>query len=216
MQRLILHSYRRCPFAIRVRMTLEEKGLPYTVVEESLREPSPELLRLHPEGKVPLLVHGDFPLFESAVITEYLEEAFPEVALMPEGPRERAELRLLTFWCNHLFKPDLDLYKYRFDELKEEGKAALVAKIKGHLEKLSRALEGWPFLLGGDFTLADIHIFPFIRQLTKARPDFATTFEAPLVLEWLERITSRPSFARVMEKKQAPGSKSEGPGQENP
>jgi glutathione S-transferase len=185
-------------------MTLEEKGLEYSVVEESLREPSAELLRMHPEGKVPLLVHNGVPLYESAVITEYLEEAFPKVALMPKEPLERAELRLLTYWCNQLFKPDLDLYKYKYDSLASPDQEALLHRMGGHLEKLATALEGWPFLMGGDFTLADIHVFPFYRQLTKARPDFATQFsDAPVrvINEWLERILERPSFSRAMEKK---------------
>jgi glutathione S-transferase len=203
MHGLILHSYRRCPFAIRVRMTLEEKGLEYEVIEESLREPSAALLALHPEGKVPLLVHDGLALFESAIITEYLEDSFPAIPLLPASASGRAEVRLLTYWCNHIFKPDLDLYKYRFDVLEEEGREALRHRIRAHLEKLVHNLEGWPFLLGGDFTLADIHLFPFYRQLTKARPDFASTFAketAPLDA-WLERIITRPSFGRVMEKK---------------
>jgi len=185
-------------------MTLEEKGLEYRVIEESLREPSAALLALHPEGKVPLLVHDGFALFESAIITEYLEDAFPAISLLPASPEGRAEVRLLTYWCNHIFKPDLDLYKYRFDALDAAGQEALLRRMKLHLGKLGKGLEGWPFLLGGDFTLADIHIFPFYRQLTKARPDFAITFAAETASldAWLERIITRPSFGRVMEKKQ--------------
>lgn len=202
MAELILHSYRRCPFAIRVRMTLEEKGLKYSVIEESLKTPSDELLRMHPEGKVPLLVHDGHPLFESAVITEYLEDAFPEVSLMPATALERAELRLWTFWCNHLFKPDLDAFKYKFNSLPEAEQRALLGRLQGHLAKLEKALDGWPYLLGGDFTLADIHVFPFYRQLMRSQPDVNSLLgQFPLTKDWLDRIMTRPSWEKAMEKR---------------
>lgn len=198
MNSLILHSYRRCPFAIRVRTTLEEKNLNYAVVEESLRSPSAELLRLHPEGRVPLLIHNGRALPESAVITEYLDETFPEVPLRPATAIGRAEIRLWTIWCDHTFKPDLDLYKYKFPLLVEAEKERLVERMKAHLGKIERALHT-PFLLGQDFTLADIHLFPFYRQLTKT--NFPHLEKFSVLNSWLERITERPTFEKVMEKK---------------
>ncbi|MDR3606437.1 MAG: glutathione S-transferase family protein [Oligoflexia bacterium] len=200
MNELILHSYRRCPFAIRVRTVLEEKGLKYSVIEEDLANPSSELLRLHPEGKVPLLLHHGHPIFESSVITEYLDEAFPEVSLMPRAPLERAEVRLWTFWCNELFKPDLDAYKYEWPGLSADERQALLARLKASLEKLDSALDKAAFLMGPQITLADIHVFPFYRQLQKARPEFHEQFKTRHVDAWLGRITSRPSFERVMKK----------------
>jgi glutathione S-transferase len=198
MNSLILHSYRRCPFAIRARKTLEEKGLGYSVVEENLRSPSAELLRLHPEGRVPLLIHNGRTLPESAVITEYLDETFPEIPLRPATAIGRAEIRLWTIWCDHTFKPDLDLYKYKFPHLTDEEREQVVASLHEHLGKLARALQA-PFLLGHEFTLADIHLFPFYRQLTKT--DFPYLEKFPVLNSWLERITERPSFKKVMEKK---------------
>ena len=74
---ITLYSFRRCPFAIRVRMVLHEKEIPFKVIEEELKNLSPELLKLHPEGRVPVLVHGDLVIYESAIITEYLDDCFP-------------------------------------------------------------------------------------------------------------------------------------------
>lgn len=181
-------------------MVLEEKALPYTVVEESLREPSSALLRLHPEGKVPLLLHGDTVIHESAVITEYLDETFPERPLMPSDPKARAVVRLWTFWCNCLFKPDLDAYKYQWEKLGEEEQAALTARLRAHLAKLEEALAHQAFLLGPELTLADIHVFPFLRQFRKARPEVLSHFPPGKIDAWLERIFTRPSFERVMAK----------------
>jgi glutathione S-transferase len=113
MSKLILHSYRRCPFAIRVRMVLEEKGAIYSVIEESLRAPSAELLRMHPEGKVPLLRHDGRVVYESAIITEYLDEVLSGPKLTPTTATSRAEMRLWTYWIHTIFKNDLDEFKYR-------------------------------------------------------------------------------------------------------
>jgi glutathione S-transferase len=199
MNSLVLHSYRRCPFAIRVRTVLEEKGLPYTVIEENLKEPSAELLRLHPEGKVPLLIHNGRAIPESALITEYLDENFPGHPLRPSSEIGRAEIRLWTQWCDQEFKPELDRFKYKYPQLSAESQAQVVASLRQMLQKLEQALSSQPYLLGNDLTLADIHLFPFYRQLSKTA--FPTHHSSPMLDAWLERITSRPAFARVMEKR---------------
>ena len=200
MNDVVLHSYRRCPFAIRVRMTLEEKSIAYRVIEEDLSVPSAELLRLHPEGKVPLLIHRGHAIYESAVITEYLEETFPTPSLMPKTPLMRAELRLWTFWCNEIFKPDLDAFKYGLEKLNESEKAALQQRMREHLDKMKSPLTAHAFLLGDELTLADIHLFPFYRQLQRAKPEYSELSRYPQLNDWLARITARPSFDRVMAK----------------
>jgi len=83
--------------SFKVRVVLAEKGLRWTArpIEllkfEHLR---PEYLRLNPNGVVPTLVHDDKVVLESSVICQYLDEAFPEPALMPPNPYERAQARI--------------------------------------------------------------------------------------------------------------------------
>ena len=200
---LTLYSYRRCPFAIRVRMTLEEKNLPYFVKEEDLSNLSPELLSFHPQGVVPLLTHQGRIIYESSIITEYLEEEFPEVSLMPKNAEDRARVRLWTHWCNEIFKPDLDLFKYEFDKISAEERDQLVERMQKNLMKLQRPLKKHAFLIGKTLTLADIHVFPFYRQFRKATHTLPGIEQFKLLDQWLESITSRPSFERVMRKHDA-------------
>ncbi len=195
---LILHSFRRCPFAIRVRMVLEEKQIPFSVVEESLANPSEQLLALHPQGLVPLLRHGEHVVYESSVITEYLEDLFPTPPLMPQSPKDKSRVRLWTHWCNQIFKPDLDRFKYEFASFNELDRSQLVTRLNAQLDQLETALSGQPFLLGDSFTLADVHVFPFVRQFTRVRPAFPGLDKRLGVSRWLEGILKRPSFARVM------------------
>jgi glutathione S-transferase len=192
MSELVLHSYRRCPFAIRVRMTLEEKAIAYQVVEENLAEL---------EGQVPVLVHNAQILAESAVITEYLEELFPEPRLMPKTAIERARVRLWTRWCDLKLKPDLDAYKYELPKRAEKEQAELVAVIHNHLNGLETALAHSTYVLGEEFTLADIHLFPFYRQLVRSHPKRSDFTQFPHLNRWLENILDRPSFKKVMEKR---------------
>lgn len=198
---LVLHSYRRCPFAIRVRMALEEKGIPYQTIEESLSDPSEELLRLNPAGSVPVLIHDGHPLLESAIITEYLDEVFPQKKLMPEAPLERAHVRLWTKWCELQFKPDLDLYKYERPRLSPDQNQKLLIRMREHLARLNGALEKNGHLIGPELTLADIHVFPFYRQLGPVKPETIPLQEYPAANNWLKRIVSGPTFQKVMEPK---------------
>lgn len=202
---LTLHSYRRCPFAIRVRMTLEEKGLRYMVIEENLSELSPELLRHHPEGKVPVLLcktdAGTQVIYESSIITAFLDELAPTPPLLPRTPAARAEARLWTYWCDHALKPDLDAYKYDWDSTSAEGRIDMIQNLDRHLRKLEASLSPSPYLLGGELTLADLHVFPFYRQLIRARPPAFDLGEFSGVVAWYGRMSERPAFLRAMEKR---------------
>jgi glutathione S-transferase len=87
--------------SIKVRLCLAEKKLPWEsrfVDLMKLEHTTPEYLKLNPNGVVPTLVHDGVPIHESTLINEYLEEVFPEVALMPEDPVERARAR---FWVKY-------------------------------------------------------------------------------------------------------------------
>lgn len=191
---------------MRVRMAFEEKGIAYQVIEEDLGNPSAELLRIHPSGQVPVLVHGDQVIPESAIITEYVEEIFPNPPLLPADPAGRARVRLWTHWCAETLKGDLDEFKYDWETLNEDERAALLARLHAALEKLAAALSDQPFLLGESITLADIHLFPFYRQLTRARPKEPELLSYPASLNaWLERLVSRPSFVRVMARPSSSG-----------
>ncbi len=197
---ITVYSFRRCPFAIRVRMVLHEKGIPFHTVEESLKQFSAELLQLHPEGRVPVLVHNDVVIYESAIITEYLDDCFPEVPLMPKSAPDKMSVREWTYWCNHIFKPEIDRFKYDAEKQTAEENEACKNKVREHLKKLESQLEITPWLVGNSLSLADIHVFPFYRQLVKMPSPHPDISHCPATNAWLEKIISRPSFIKTMEK----------------
>ena len=89
---LELISHRLCPYVQRAVIALAEKGVPFERVDIDLANKPDWFLALSPLGKTPVLLVGDVPIFESAVILEYLEETQPK-PLHPADPLRRAEHR---------------------------------------------------------------------------------------------------------------------------
>jgi glutathione S-transferase len=94
---LLLYDHPASPCARRVRIVLREKGLAWTshVLDLTRMEQKADwYLALNPNGIVPTLVHGDRVIWESNVITEYLDSVFPENPLYPADPWERAQAKM--------------------------------------------------------------------------------------------------------------------------
>jgi len=99
--RLTLYSYWRSSAAYRVRIALHLKGLDFeTIPVHLLRNGGEQLsdsyLALNPQGRVPVLTHGERVLTQSLSICEYLDEVFRDYPLLPAGPFERAQVRSLA------------------------------------------------------------------------------------------------------------------------
>ncbi len=98
--RLVLYDYWRSSASYRVRMALNLKQLAYDqisihLVRDGGRQHDPDYLKLNPQGRIPTLVHGRVVLTQSPAILEYLEEVFPDPALLPADPAGRARVRAL-------------------------------------------------------------------------------------------------------------------------
>ncbi len=187
-------------------MVLAEKNLPYRCIEEDLKNFSPELKALHPEAKVPLLIHEldghKNVIFQSTVITEYLDEAFSSSPqLMPSTPFLRAEVRLWTYWCDAVFKPDLDAYKYKLHSLADDDAETLRARLHKHFVRWESAfLTGAQnFLVSPNLTLADIHLFPFARQFLACKPPLSGMESYSRLLDWMKHMEDGPAFKKAVQ-----------------
>jgi glutathione S-transferase len=180
---LTLYDPPRCPYCARARILLAEKGVQYESVEIDLDDRPPWLYEKNPLGKVPVLEEGDFVLPESRVIMEYLEERYPEPALLPSDPSERAFARFCFERFDDLSSP---YYGVLF-----EGKP--VEELEAALAGLDASLSASPYLVGSRFTLADIAYVPWI---IRAQGRVGIDLERyPKLYEWLGRLAKRPSIA---------------------
>jgi glutathione S-transferase len=181
---ITLYDADRCPYCARVRIVLAEKGIGYETVVVALDDRPAWIYEKNPLGKVPVLEEGEFVLPESKVINEYLEERYPEPALWPVDPAERAEGRLLVERFDSLSRP---YYALRRGE--EEAREHL----NGELAGLDGRLAGRPFLTGRRFGLADAAYLPWILR---AESNLGVDLDAHASLaEWVERCAERPSVS---------------------
>jgi glutathione S-transferase len=185
---ITLYDADRCPYCARTRIALAEKGLEYEVVEVDLDDRPAWIYEKNPLGRVPVLEEGEYILPESAVINEYLEERWPEPALWPSDPAERALGRLLV---------------HRFDELgrayyalrREDDGAA--ERFDEQLAALETRLEAQPYLTGREFGLADIAYIPWILR---ARDRMGVSLDGfPALADWVARLSERSSIAAETE-----------------
>ena len=93
-QPLVLHGYHYSVYNRIARLALAEKGLAYERVEVNPFDPDrpASYLTLHPFGRVPVLVHDGFALYETGAITRYVDRAFPGPLLQPADPRALARM----------------------------------------------------------------------------------------------------------------------------
>ncbi|HZE29644.1 MAG TPA: glutathione S-transferase family protein [Gaiellaceae bacterium] len=177
-----LYTADRCPYAARARIVLAEKGIAYEAVEIDLDDRPAWIYEKNATGRVPVYEEDEgLVLPESEVIMEYLEERYPEPALLPADAAERALARL---WLNRF---DDRLGSAYYAARRGEGRDELDAR----LADLERALAAQPWLSGREFGLADIGYVPWIlRGLDRFGLELG-----PASADWLERCSERPGVA---------------------
>src|SRR3954471_6612962 len=104
----VLHHLPLSPYARKVRLVLAEKRLPFELRVEKVWERRPEYLEMNPAGTVPTLVEDNGLIIpDSAVICEYLDEAYPDSNLMGRTLAERVEVRRLAAWFDGKFASEV-------------------------------------------------------------------------------------------------------------
>ncbi|KAF8864447.1 glutathione transferase omega-1 [Acephala macrosclerotiorum] len=170
-QSLKLYSGWFCPFVQRVLLVLLEKNIPFQYIEVNPYHKPASLLALNPRGLVPTLQYASKPLYESTVICEFLEEAYPGSTpkLLPKDPYQRAYGRIWSDFVTSRIIPSFHRalqYQPHAEGNSEAGfkevKAEFVEKIKEFTEAMDA--EG-PFFLGREISMVDLIIAPWAVRL---------------------------------------------------
>ena len=197
---LRLYSHPFSTYARRVRIALNEKFIPHEIVDVDMAaraHRAPDYLKLNPYGRIPTIVDDGFVLHESSAILMYLEDQHPEPALIPAGPRARAEVDMHLRLCDLEFARHAGtiIFPKRFLPEAKWNHAAMAeasVQISRHLEILSHRLHApdCDYLVHDIYSLADIAYIPFLEFLP-LMVDMATVPAS--VLKWRELLLARPS-----------------------
>jgi glutathione S-transferase len=159
-----LYSLPLSPYAARVRGAIYAKGLPVEIVSPPADwRTSPEYREINPLVRIPVLLLDDSTVIaESAVIVEYLEDAYPKPSLRPDTAESLARVRLITQVADlYVMQPMMPLF-YMFDgkERDEATIAAQLAKLDEGLNHLEAMLLKGEYAFPGQLTTADVWLTP--------------------------------------------------------
>ena len=196
-------------FSRKVEIALGEKGLAFDRAMVPFSQATgytpkhPAVLAANPKGQVPVLIDGDLTLFDSTVILEYLEDAYPSPPLYPTGAQARARCRLLELYADEILLEPVRALMYRTEpaspdpqrqKLRQAEAVRAETALLEHYAWLERQLTGKEYACGR-FGVADIGLFMtvhFAQRLNGPRLD-----GYPALAGWYSRVSARPPVAQA-------------------
>lgn len=191
-------------------IALEEAGAAFEPVltpTASGAQRTPEYLAINPKGRVPTLVDGDFVLTENPAILRYIGARHPEARLWPSNPQQEARCAEWLAWCSsglhptysHVSRPE----RYATSEparadVVETGRAATRSLWRDVDRKIAR--EAAPWLLGADYSVADIYVFVLWAWARSPALGIEPARDLHAWTEHARRMGERPAVRRVLER----------------
>lgn len=186
-----------------VCMVCEEKGIDYILREAPLN--APEILAIHPFGKMPVMRHGEVELFESKAIATYLDLGFPGPRVFPSDPRlaaltEQWVSLVNTMMDRTLIRTYLFAYiapKSADGQPDREAIDGVMPAVRAQIDVLDRAVARTGHLVEDQFTFADINLLPILHRVGQLPEGVESLAAAPHLTRYYERHAARPSFTRT-------------------
>ena len=199
MQKPLLYTYRRCPYAMRARMALLVAGVDFEAHEVSLRDKPLEMLTRSPKGSVPVMFLPDGTVLEQSWDIMRWALNKPGTKNLWEPAQSNKNLDWLAK-NDGVFKHHLDRYKYpeRYNETDRDGHRENALTV--FLRPLNSRLEQSSFLGGSEPCATDFALFPFVRQFAAVEPDWFALVQLPALQAWLANCLSSPLFLHCMHK----------------
>lgn len=192
---LKLISHHLCPYVQRARIVLAEKGIAHELEFIDLANKPDGFERISPLGKVPVLLTNGRSLFESSVITEYLDEVTPP-SLHPDDPYERARNRAWVEYASSTLDVVAGFYNAGDEETFREKTRAL----RDRLRMLESELDPGPYFNGDAFSLVDAAFAPLFRyfEVVETFMDLDFFGDLPNVARWRHELSARPSVRNAV------------------
>jgi glutathione S-transferase len=179
---------------------LEELGVKYEHLPIATTEAkSAENLKRNPNGHVPVLEDDGLVIWESMAINLYLAEKYGKNSLWPTEPAAHADIYKWSFWAMTEVEPHLlTILRNRVmnppEQRDEKAAQAAVDALKAPLNVLEQSLKGKEYLLGKNFTIADLNVAAVMSWAAMMRLDLSST---PHVQAWLQKCLGREANKKV-------------------
>lgn len=196
-----------CPYSRKIRLALHEKKLDFELILEPIWEQRQEFLKLNPEGKTPVLIDLNQTVIPGhQVITEYIEEAYPESPLFLTDVSAKVEVRRLLSWFDDKMGRECTLPLVYEKHLKRHIPSsggpdsgvmrAAKTSLIFHLDYISWLVDRRRWLAGESFTIVDLAAAAHLSSIDYIGDVPWEKF--PLAKDWYVRIKSRPSFRALL------------------
>jgi glutathione S-transferase len=194
MSDVTLYGFPLSTYVRTARIALAEKGVAY---EHLPFEPNTDdMMAVNPTGKVPAFKHGDFVLYETLAITNYIDQAFDGPALQPADAKERAVMNQWISYINaYVFSAmvhEVILFRFEMLPMDQAVLDAGVIKSKDQLALLEATLSSNDYLAGSTASLADFFLYPILAYMGMI-PEASLLADYPGVTAWKARMESKDS-----------------------
>src|SRR4030088_1534758 len=188
--RLKLISHKLCPYVQRAVIALSEKDVAFERMYVDLSNKPDWFLAISPLGRTPVLQVGEVPIFESAVILEYLEETEPK-PLHPADPLARAEHRAWIEFASAILNDIAGFYAAKDEAIFK----AKTSQLEQRFARLEARIKASPWFDGENFSLVDAVFGPVFRyfDVFDEIADFGILAGKPKLARWRKSLAARPS-----------------------
>lgn len=223
MDHIRLFGLERSVYTRIARLALEEKGVDYALENIEIFGPGgvpKDHFKRHPFGRIPVLQHGAFVLYETAAITRYIDEAFAGPSLQPATAAGRARMQqIIGILDSYAYQPMvwgvfvggvLSSARSTTPEAGAKAVSGALAVSALCLDALAKLAERGDWLVSGKLTLADLHAFPMLRLLSLAPEGMSLLSSRERLLRWFQDMLGRSSVSKTRteyEPNEQPGSR---------
>jgi glutathione S-transferase len=197
----ILYSFRRCPYAMRARLALKSSETNVELREIILRDKPAHMVEVSPKATVPVMILPNGKVIDESldVMIHALKQNDPEGLLDAEKASLDEMLSLIKTFDGP-FKTALDRYKYanRHDNVDVDEERQKASEYLMELEAL--LVSGNDYLFGSRISLADLAIFPFVRQFANVDKDWFDNQTWPHLVKALDKFVNSDRFLSIMTK----------------
>ncbi|HCM30969.1 MAG TPA: starvation protein A [Acinetobacter radioresistens] len=178
-----------------IRLVLAEKQIKYHLV--LVDHEDEDLASLNPYNRLPMLVEQDLKLFNTVIISEYIDDRYRQNKLYADAPMQRAEQRQYIWRLEQDWLRLADILLCHTDTLSQPEQKQARQELKDTLVSLTPLFQHFPYFMSENFTILDCMLAPIFIRLKSMGIELPRQHCRPILL-YCQRIFSRPAFVKSM------------------